>query len=90
MRVLLNDARPPEAVLLDLHANFGIDLSSADMLLGLVAEAEKSKTEILFSEIQDPVRHMFGRSGLLDRVGGDRLFPTIHDGVQDFLQRHPR
>ena len=90
VRVLLNDANPPEAVLRDLHANFGIDLSSADMLLGLVAEAEKSKTEILFSEIQDPVRHMFGRSGLLDRVGGDRLFPTIHDGVQDFLQRHPR
>lgn len=90
VRTLLSSSPAPEAVVLDLHANFGIDISSTDMLLGLVAEAESSKTEILFTEIQDPVRHMFRRCGLLDRVGGDRIFPTIDDGVQDFLQRRRR
>jgi len=43
----------------------------------------------LFAELQDPVRQMFSRSGLLDRVGENRLFATVDDGVQDYLERHP-
>ena len=87
IRALLSGSAPPQAILFNLHANFGIDLPSTDTLLGLVAEAEKTETEILFAELQDPVRHMFRRCGLLDRVGEDRLFLTVDDGVQDYLRR---
>ena len=87
VRLLLSDRAPPNAILLNLHANFGIDLSSTDTLLGLVAEAEKTNTEILFAELQDPVRQMFRRSGLLSRVGENRFFPTVDDAVQDYLNR---
>jgi hypothetical protein len=31
---------------------------------------------------------MFRRSGLLDRVGENRLFPTVDDAVQDYLKRY--
>src|SRR5215471_6655435 len=89
VRALLVGSTPLQAILINLHANFGIDLSSTDTLLDLVVEAEKTKTEVLFAEIQDPVRHMFRRCGLLDRVGEDRLFMTVDDGVQDYLKRHP-
>ena len=89
VRVLLSDSTPPNAILLNLHANFGIDLSATDTLLGLVAEAENTNTEILFAELQDPVRQMFRRCGLLDRVGENRLFATVDDGVQAYLNRHP-
>jgi len=89
VRSLLSENNPLKAILINLHANFGIDLSSTDMLLGLVAEARKTNTEILFAELQDPVRQMFRRSGLLDRIGEDRLFPTVDDGVQDYLRRYP-
>jgi len=89
VRSLLSGRTPLQAILINLHANFGIDLSSTDTLLGLVAEAEKTETEVLFAEIQDPVRHMFRRCGLLDRIGEDRLFLTVDDGVQDYLKRHP-
>ena len=89
VRQLLSGSTPPKAILLNLHANFGIDLSATDVLSGLVAEAEKAKTEVLFAELQDPVRHMFRRSGLLDRVGEKRFFATVDDGVQDYLDRHP-
>jgi sulfate permease, SulP family len=89
VRSLLSGNNPLKAVLINLHANFGIDLSSTDMLLGLVAEAKKTNTEILFAELQDPVRQMFRRCGLLDRVGEDRLFPTVDDGVQYYLKRYP-
>jgi MFS superfamily sulfate permease-like transporter len=89
VRPLLSGSTPLQAILINLHANFGIDLSSTDTLLDLVVEAEKTKTEVLFAEIQDPVRYMFRRCGLLDRIGEDRLFPTVDDGVQDYLKRHP-
>jgi SulP family sulfate permease len=89
VRLLLSASIPPNAILLNLHANFGIDLSSADTLLGLVAEAERTSTEVLFAELQAPVRQMFRRCGLLDRVGENRVFATVDDGVQDYLERHP-
>ena len=41
VRSLLSGSNPLKAILINLHANFGIDLSSTDMLLGLVAEAKK-------------------------------------------------
>jgi sulfate permease, SulP family len=89
VRSLLSGSTPLQAILLDLHANFGIDLSSTDTLLVLVAEAEKTKTELLFAELQDPVHQMFRRCGLLDRVGEDRFFLTLDEAVQDYLDRHP-
>lgn len=89
VRGLLSRRVPLRTILLSLHANFGIDLSSTDTLLGLVAEAEKTKTEILFAELQDPVRQMFRRCGLLDRIGENRLFLTVDDGVEDYLVRRP-
>jgi sulfate permease, SulP family len=89
VRSLLARSNPLKAILINLHANFGIDLSSTDMLLDLVAEAKKTNTEILFAELQDPVRQMFRRCGLLDRVGEDRLFSTVDDGVQDYIKRYP-
>jgi len=48
------------------------------------------ETEVLFAELQAPVRQMFRRCGLLDRVGENRVFPTVDDGVQDYLDRHRR
>ena len=89
VRLLLSGSTPPKAILVNIHANFGIDLSATDTLLGLVAEAEKTNTEVVFAELQDPVRQMFRRSGLLDRVGENRLFATVDDGVQNYLERHP-
>ena len=89
VRLLLSGSIPPKAILVNLHANFGIDLSATDTLLGLVAEAEKTNIEVLFAELQDPVRQMLRRCGLLDRVGENRLFATVDDGVQDYLERHP-
>ena len=51
--------------------------------------ANDTEIDSLFAELQDPVRHVFQRCGLLQRVGEDRLFLTVDDGVQDYLKRHP-
>ena len=89
VRQLLSGSTSPNAIVINLHANFGIDLSATDTLSSLVAEAEKTNTEILFAELQDPVRQMFRRCGLLDRVGDQRVLPTVDDAVQNYLNRYP-
>ena len=43
----------------------------------------------MFTKLPVSVRQMFRRSGLLDRVGENRVFPTVDDGVQNYLERHP-
>ena len=88
VRRLLSGSLPPNAILLNLHANFGIDLSATDTLLGLVVEAEKTNTEILFAELQNPVRQMLRRCGLLGRIGENHVFATVDEAVQDYLKRH--
>ena len=88
VRQLLAGSPSPSAIVINLHANFGIDLSATDTLASLVAEAEKTNTELLFAELQDPVRQMFRRCGLLDRVGESRIFPTVDDAVQVYIKRH--
>jgi MFS superfamily sulfate permease-like transporter len=89
VRLLLSGSTPPKAILVNLHANFGIDLAATDTLLSLVAEAKKLNTEVLFAELQDPVRQMFRRCGLLELVGENRVFAMVDDGVQDYLERQP-
>jgi sulfate permease, SulP family len=89
VRRLLTRSTAPKAIIVNLHANFGIDLSATDTLLSLVAEAQEANTEILFAELQDPVRQMFRRCGLLDRVGENRVLPTVDDAVQNYLDRYP-
>jgi MFS superfamily sulfate permease-like transporter len=88
VRQLLAGSASLSAIVINIHANFGIDLSVTDTLTSLVAEAEKTNTELLFAELQDPVRQMFRRCGLLDHVGESRIFPTVDDAVQDYLKRH--
>jgi sulfate permease, SulP family len=88
VRLLLAGSPSPSTIVINLHANFGIDLSATDTLTSLVAEAEKTNTELLFAELQDPVRQTFRRCGLLDHVGESCIFPTVDDAVQLYLKRH--
>jgi len=88
VRALLHGQPPPEAILLDLHANPRLDLTSLDVLWGLLADARQVRVELLFSELGAPVRDLFNRSGLLAEVGEARFFHTLDEAVQDFLRRH--
>lgn len=85
VRALLREQPPPVAILLDLHANPRLDLTSLDILLELLAEARRVGVELRFCEVAAPVRDLFLRSGLLAAVGEARLFHTLDEAVQDFL-----
>lgn len=87
VRALLHHEPRPAAILLDLHANPRLDLTSLDILWGLLAEARQVRVELLFAELAAPVRDLCYRSGLLAEVGEARFFHTLDEAVQDFLRR---
>jgi SulP family sulfate permease len=88
VQALLHDQPRPDAILLDLHANPGLDLTTLDIVWGLQAEARQAGVELLFSELAAKVSDLFYRSGLLAEVGEPRFFHTLDEAVQDFLLRH--
>ena len=85
----LRDQPWPDAILIDLHANPGLDLTTLDIVWGLQAEAWQAGVELLFSELAARVRDLFYRSGLLAEVGEARLFHTLDEAVQDFPSATP-
>ena len=77
---------PPRAVLINLEASPEVDLTSLEMLEQLRGELQQLGTTVYFARVADRVRDLFERSGFLDRVGPDRLFPGVDLAVKAFLK----
>lgn len=77
----------PRAILLDLEASSGLDISSADMLAELVAELKVQGIELLLATVREPIRNMLWRSGVAQTIGEEHIYPVIEEGVEDFRAR---
>jgi MFS superfamily sulfate permease-like transporter len=90
VREQLATADPPaRAILVDSEAIHNLDITAAEMLKELASELADDGIELLFARVHQTVREMMQRSGVEDAVGPDHIYPTIQDGVDDFLTRHP-
>ncbi len=72
----------PKTVILDLGANESLDITSAEMLGQLLGTLRSAGVDLALADARQPVIEMAGRSGLLDRLGEDRIFHTIDEAVQ--------
>jgi sulfate permease, SulP family len=77
---------PPRAVLINLEASPEVDLTSLEMLEQLRGELQQLGTALYFARVADRVRDLFHRSGFLERLGQDRLFPGVDLAVKAFLK----
>ncbi len=73
---------PPRAVILDADVQDEIDLTSADMLKGLIKELRAKNIAVYVADVHAPVREFSRRAGLLELVGEDRAFPTLDAAVR--------
>lgn len=81
---------PPRAVLINLEASPQVDLTSLEMLEQLRDELQQLGIKIYFARVADRVHDLFERSGFLDRVGRDRIFPGVDLAVKAFLEDQTR
>jgi SulP family sulfate permease len=90
VREQLATADPPaRAILVDAEAIHDLDITAAEMLKELASELADEGIELLFARVHQTVREMMHRSAVEDAIGLDHIYPSIQDGVDDFLSRHP-
>ncbi|PTL82577.1 SulP family inorganic anion transporter [Vitiosangium sp. GDMCC 1.1324] len=77
-----------QAVLLDLEVTTDLDVPGADMLAGLHEELESRGVTLMLARAIAPTQEMMERTGVLEKVGRDHLYPHVLGGVVDYLARH--
>jgi MFS superfamily sulfate permease-like transporter len=75
-------------VIFDAAAQDQIDLTSTDALKSLVKELRAKNISVYFAEVHAPIREFSRRTGLLELVGEDKIFPTVDAAVR-FAEAHP-
>lgn len=73
---------PPKVLILDAGTNDRLDITSADMLIGLVRTMRSAGVEVALADVRQPVIDMAERVGLVEQLGENRIFHTVDEAVQ--------
>lgn len=74
-------ADPPRAVVLDASLQDALDITSAEMLMKLVAKLREAGITVALAEVHAPVLAFARTTGLLEDLGPDHVFPTVDAAV---------
>ena len=72
------------AVILDAGSQVQLDVTSAEVLIGLVNELQARGLVVFVAGARASVIEWSRRTGLYDLIGGDRMFPTVAAAVRAF------
>jgi len=85
---LVDDAQDPvKVVLLDLEMSSELDVPSVDMLGELKLELGKRNAELWLSRLHGPVRDALDRSGVLEQVGPQNIYPRALESSLEYISR---
>jgi sulfate permease, SulP family len=76
---------PVEWFVLNAEANVEVDLTAIDTLDELRAELERRGIVFALARVKQDMRDDLAAAGLVERVGDDRIFPTLPTAVQGFV-----
>jgi MFS superfamily sulfate permease-like transporter len=80
--MLAETAPPPRAVILDSAAWDQLDLTSVEVIKGLVKELHGNGIAVYLAEVHAPVLEYSRQMGLLESIGEDHVFPTVDLAVR--------
>ncbi|WP_246085845.1 SulP family inorganic anion transporter [Pseudonocardia hydrocarbonoxydans] len=85
------DADPhPRWLLLNLEAVVEIDITAADALAGLCADLRRRGITVALARAKHELLGDLARSGLRERIGEDRIFPTLPTAVAAYREETAR
>ena len=73
---------PPRAVIFDSSAQDEIDVTSTDVIKGLFKELHGRGIQVYLAEVHAPVLDQGRKTGLLESIGEDHVFPTVDLAVR--------
>jgi MFS superfamily sulfate permease-like transporter len=83
IKALVADTQPPpSAVVLDAATQDALDITSVDVLKGMVIELKDRGIDVFVAEVHAPVREIIQRIGLIELIGEHHEFPTVDAAVQ--------
>jgi SulP family sulfate permease len=77
----------PRAVMIDIAATADLDVTTADMLLELVANLQARSIDLMLAQVKGPVRDRMSRTGLMAAIGEDGVHLSVGSGVKEFERR---
>ena len=78
VKALIDEMQPPpKAVIIDASAQDQLDLTSSDMLKSLAKELQGRGMVVYMADVHAPVREFSRKTGLLELIGEDRVYPTV-------------
>ena len=86
------DANPGEetSVVLDMEGIGSVDTTAVEHLADLLVELEDRDIVVGLARANTKVLDLLTRAGVVDRLGPDRVFPTINAAVDDHRRRTRR
>jgi SulP family sulfate permease len=78
---------PVRMVVLDCGAMFDLDVTGAETLAELERELDGQGITLGLAEPHAPMRHVLRRSGLLQKLGAEDVFPTVDEAIRAYVAR---
>ena len=80
---------PPRVVVLDAIGMSDLDYTGSRALRDVLDALDREHISFAIARAGEHVRDSLARSGLLERIGEDRLFPSVGEAVTALRQEHP-
>jgi high affinity sulfate transporter 1 len=88
VRELVAEADPPaRAILLDAAAITHVDTTGLDILRDVHEELSAGGVRLMIARMKGPVHDILERAALMDVIGRENFFPTVHAGVAEYAGR---
>ena len=81
---------PPRVVVLDAIGMSDLDYTGSRSLREVLDALDREHISFAIARAGEHVRNSLARSGLLERIGEDRLFPSVDEAVTALLPGEPR
>jgi MFS superfamily sulfate permease-like transporter len=85
LKAVADATGPVEWLLLNAEANIQVDITAVDALDSLRDELEERGIVLALTRVKQDLRDDLEPSGILDRVGRDRVFYTLPTAVDAYL-----
>jgi len=85
--MLAEMSSPPRAVIIDSSAWDELDVTSTEVVKGLVKELRVNGIDVYLADVHAPVLEYVRKTGLLDLIGEDHVFPTVDLALRSLEER---
>ena len=78
-----------KVMLVDASSQSSLDITSSEMLGGLVRRLRARGIDVWFAELHAPVQEFAAKTGLLEQIGEDHVFVTVDAAVNQLADGRP-